>query len=340
MNIMKNILLKKVSPLAVAAMLLTSISSAPQANENSADLIMDHPNLAESAIEMIGEALHWSWDLLGKAASKIMPPTPLSTTASVSDEDKAELMKLLNIAGYKLKEIDTQVGIIPTVSFKFAMIRELSDADIDFLEASLTESKITNPGLYTEIQRTIVGTVMAINSGEDYLVSELKVQLLPLPKVAFSVGPKETALSEEGSTLMRAIQKMDRRVRILTRRVAAASAPGSGTGSATDLSIHNWMLGGALILLLGAVVIETRRYAKHFKIPALSATAYYTVSASGAMLAGYGVMTSQPLPLGCGILIFIMALGFAVQSQMSGVAVCDQPPAPKKKKIGSEPEQA
>ncbi len=339
---MNNYLLRKVSRLAIAAMLLSSLGFAARANENSADLIMDHPNIAESAVEMVGEALHWSWDLLGKIAAKITPPTPLSTAASVTDDDKAELMKLLNIAGYKLKEIDTQVGIIPTVSFKFAMIRELSDADVDFLESSLMESKITSPGLYTEIQRTIVGTVMAINSGEDYLVSELKVQLLPLPKVAFSVGPKETALSEEGSTLMRAIQKTDRRVRILTRRVTSASAatPASGAGSVTDISAYGWMLGGAILLLLGAVVIEGRRYAKHFKMPALSATGYYTISASGAMLAGYGVMTSQPLPLVCGILAFIMALGFAVQSQMGEAPLSSPQPAPKEKKKGPLPEQA
>jgi hypothetical protein len=331
---MKNYLLRKFAIFAIALAFVGSVSSASRATDQELDLIKDHPNLFESAVGMVGDVLHWSWDKVGAVVSKITPPTPMSATASVSEDDKTELMKLLNIAGYKLKEIDTQVGIIPTISFKYAMIRELSDADIDFLEASLEESKITNPGLYTEIHRTIVGTVMAINSGKDYLVSELKVQLLPLPKVAFSVGPKETALSEEGSTLMRAIQKLDRRVR---RATASASSSASAT-STESISIYNWMLGGAVLLLIGAVVIEGRRYAKHFKIPALSANGYYAISGSGAMLAGYGVMTSQPLPLVCGILAFIMALGFAVQSQVNDAPSAEPQSAGKGMKKGQETE--
>jgi hypothetical protein len=86
------------------------------------------------------------------------------------------------------------------------------------------------------------------------------------------------------------------------------------------------------------VVIEGRRYAKHFKIPALSANGYYAISGSGAMLAGYGVMTSQPLPLVCGILAFIMALGFAVQSQVNDAPSAEPQSAGKGMKKGQETE--
>ena len=130
-----------------------------------------------------------------------------------------ELFKLLSVAGYKLKEIDTQVGLIPTVAFKFGLVRELSEADYDYLETRVDDWALRAPGAGTTLQRAIMDTVIAINTSSDYQVSTLKVQFLPLPKVAFSVSPKITALGEEGSALMRAIQRVDRNVQGVRREM-------------------------------------------------------------------------------------------------------------------------
>ncbi|MEO5335728.1 MAG: hypothetical protein H7841_02370 [Magnetospirillum sp. WYHS-4] len=307
-----------VSLFALVALLTGPSAKAAEpaaASRIPTDLIQDRPNLAVTAFDGALAAVGWTWGMVKSGLSVIAPPPPSHLARSVSEEDKAELFKLLNIAGYKLKEIDTQVGIIPTIAFKFAMIRELSAADIDFLDASLEKSKIRDPGLYTEVQRTIVGTVMAINSGDEFLVSELKVQLLPLPKVAFSVSPKVSALSEEGSALMRAIQKVDRKVMGVSRRVgsvpATASAPGEPGLAGFKLS--DWLLGGALALLAIGLLIELKRQMGGTGLRPATALTYLLFVASGGTWMAYGhLLGSWPVLAGGGV---AAALSLALAAQ-------------------------
>ena len=44
---------------------------------------------------------------------------------------------LMNIAGYKLKEIESTVGLIPGLGLNFAVARELTEADRDYVERAL-----------------------------------------------------------------------------------------------------------------------------------------------------------------------------------------------------------
>ena len=124
---------------------------------------------------------------------------------------------MLGYAGYKLKEIDTDIGIIPGLYFKFGQSSELSEADYEFVETQVEAWERKNPGMYASLQRRIIKTVMAVNLGGDYQVSTLKVKLLPLPDVSFIMSPKQTFLGEESSTLMRAILRVERGVRTLSK---------------------------------------------------------------------------------------------------------------------------
>ena len=110
----------------------------------------------------------------------------------------------------------SDVGIIPGVSFKFAIVRELSEADYDYLDEQIELFQIRRPGVVADLQRAIVRTVVAINSAGDMQVSDLKLKILPLPGASFSVTPNATVLGEEASTIMRAIQRVDRRVRAIS----------------------------------------------------------------------------------------------------------------------------
>lgn len=314
-----------VSLLALFAFLAgPSARAAEPAAKEPADLIQDQPGIVQTGFQTAVAVAGWTWDAVKSGLAVIAPPMPTSLTRSVSEEDKAELFKLLNIAGYKLKEIDTQVGIIPTVAFKFAMIRELSAADVDFLDAALEKSKVRNPGLYTELQRTIVGTVMTINSGDDYLVSELKVGILPLPKVAFSVSPKVTALSEEGSALMRAIQKVDRKVMGVGRKVgsaptaagaaAMAMAPADMTDAAYyGIKLSDWMLGGALALLALGLLNELRRQLSRAAGRPTAALTYLMFMLSAGIWSAYAYLTGSMPGLVGGGLAAALSLALAAQ---------------------------
>ena len=182
------------------------------------DLIEDRPSMVVRIWDAANTTLSWVWDTVyDYGLDWLTPPSPTSVTKSVNKKDAMQLFKLLSDAGYKLKEIDSQVGLIPTIAFKFGQVRELSEADFDYLEATVEEWYQHNPGVYSSLQRTIVDTVIAVNLSSEYHVSDLKVQLLPLPKVAFSVTPKVTALGEDSSALMTAIQRVDRNIQKLNR---------------------------------------------------------------------------------------------------------------------------
>jgi len=208
------------------AMLAAILGATPALAQplNSNDLVNDQPTLLSTAWSAASRPIYWAGGVLGSTFSFLLPPSASDLASSAKDDDGSELFRLLGLAGYKLKEIDNDVGIIPGVSFKFAIVREMSEADMDFLDEHLELSQIRNPGLYSQLQRAIIRTVVGINSAGGMQVSELKLTVLPLPKASFSVTPTEVALDEENSALMRAIQRVDRRVRgIATMEVKPAA---------------------------------------------------------------------------------------------------------------------
>ncbi len=229
----------------------------PGANPLPADLIMDEPSYLGLAWGYTTYALGSTWGFFrNNVLSYVTPPSATSMAHKGAEhQDDSELMKLLNDAGYKLGEIDTDVGIIPYVSMKYKQIRENSEADWDYLEWRLEDSQYTNPGFYADLQRSIVQSVIDINSATPYQVSKLVFSPIPLPKVSFEVTPKESALSEEGSALMGAIQRVERSLYKMRRNeplpptasakpiaatpgaVATAAAPPPSAGSSVTLTV-------------------------------------------------------------------------------------------------------
>ncbi|BBK40846.1 hypothetical protein STVA_08660 [Allostella vacuolata] len=188
-----------------------AVADKPDPNA-AVDLIRDRPKTLGKVWTAARVAVQWTAGVTMSAIEYVAPPSA-HDLARENPEQAAHLFKLLGLAGYKLKEIENVVGVIPGLSFKFGMVRELSEADIDYLDEQMDLHRQANSGLFAELQRGIVSSVVAINNGGGMQVSELKLALLPLPKAQFSITPTETALGEEASALMRAIQRVDRRVR-------------------------------------------------------------------------------------------------------------------------------
>ncbi len=194
----------------------TTAKTLDGTNNPPTDLIDDRPTAIGSLFSHSVQAVEWVWGTLrDNVFSWITPPTPTSLTHSVSKQDAVQLFKLLGDTGYKLKEIHTDVGIIPSLSFKFSQSRELSDADYEYLETQLDEWEHKSPGMYASLQRKIISTIMTVNLGGEYQVSTLNVSLLPLPDVAFTMSANPRALGDEGRILMRAIQQIDRDVQTI-----------------------------------------------------------------------------------------------------------------------------
>lgn len=175
------------------------------------DLVDERPTIVENIWNYSTFPVRWTWGLLqNNVLSFLAVPSPASIMKSVSKKDASPLFKLLADAGYKLKEISVDVGIIPTLYFKFVQARELSEADYEYLDAQIATWERTNPGIYYGLQRRIIKTVMAINLNSEYKVSALKVKLLPLPDVAFEMMPGGVS---DFVNIMNAISRVGRSVR-------------------------------------------------------------------------------------------------------------------------------
>ena len=150
--------------------------------------------------------VHWLGAAYTSISDGLTPPSPETFTKSFSSKDPNGFWQLVGDAGYKLKEISTDVGVVPDVGFKFRYVRELSDGDINWLERKLRkhEEKFHDPLSYA--QRAIIYTLLSINSSDIYYVQELNVKLLPLPTARFLLTTWDSGLSAEHDTLLRAIQ--------------------------------------------------------------------------------------------------------------------------------------
>ncbi len=150
--------------------------------------------------------VYWFQTIVTTVANALTPPSPVSLAKSLNSKDVDSLWQLVGDAGYKLSEITTDVGVVPDVAFQFRYIRELSDGDINWLERRLARHARIHQDPISLLQRMIIDTLLNINSSDTYFVSELRIKLLPLPNVQFTLQPWDHGLSPESERLVRTLQ--------------------------------------------------------------------------------------------------------------------------------------
>ncbi|MDB5415143.1 MAG: hypothetical protein JWR10_3478 [Rubritepida sp.] len=122
---------------------------------------------------------------------------------------------LMGIAGFKLKSIESTVGLLPGLSLEFGQARELSEADREYLERALERHAQRNPGMFPAIQRVIVAGIIEANEIQGFSVEKLTVTLLPLPYVKFSLAPVDAPVGHEASRILRSIERLNQRLQQL-----------------------------------------------------------------------------------------------------------------------------
>jgi hypothetical protein len=134
-----------------------------------------------------------------------------------------EFAWLMNIAGYKLKEVESALGIVPSLSLTFAQARQLTEADRDYVERQLERHAMLHPWPMAALRRAIVRSVLEASELGEYSVSKVEVELLPLPKVKLVIEPVDAPLGADASRLMHAIDRLGDliRQRPVPPRVAA-----------------------------------------------------------------------------------------------------------------------
>ncbi len=150
---------------------------------------------------------------------------------TAQDQAREDFTWLMDVAGYKLKEIESAVSLFPSLSLTFGQARELTEGDRDYLERMLERHARTNPGPLAAIQRTIVRGIMDAGEIGGFTVDKVEVDLFPLPKVKLVLTPTDAPLGIEASRIMRAIERLNQRVQGALPRTQGqgfeAPAPGS-----------------------------------------------------------------------------------------------------------------
>lgn len=140
---------------------------------------------------------------------------------------------LMDIAGYKMKEIESSVSLLPSLTLTFGQARELTDGDRDYVARMLDRHARRNPGPLSAVQRTIVRGIMDASEVGGFTVDKVEVNLFPLPKVKFVLSPTDAPLGVEASRIMRAIERLNQRVQAMGTAEpgrGAGRAPGTGNG--------------------------------------------------------------------------------------------------------------
>lgn len=158
-----------------------------------------------------GTALGWvvsvadsALTLTGLSFGEINPP---DTAESIN------LTKLMGIAGFKIKDFETSVGLIPSASMTFGLVREMSQGDQYYLERTLYQDSVRRRGLLSAIQRRIIHTIIDVSSRQGYQVSKVDINLFPLPSVTLAVTPSAAPpLSPETTLVLQAIERVQERL--------------------------------------------------------------------------------------------------------------------------------
>jgi hypothetical protein len=178
------------------ACLLAALPSPGAAADIVGDL-MDHTrDVVESAWYSLTSPFS------GSSAEAIAPPT---AAHAMGEPQSGSFWEDLSDAGYELVDIDTVVGVIPDVKLSYQLVRELSDADRDFIERKLEVADNREPGILPYLQRRIIQSLLAASDMTDMHVTKLVVGVLPLPTAEFKLEPRDAHMSPDHDVLYRAL---------------------------------------------------------------------------------------------------------------------------------------
>ena len=100
----------------------------------------------------------------------------------------SDLSGLMDLAGYKLKEFESSIGLVPGALMTFGIVREMSEADRDALDRALRLDARARTDAVSAIQRRVVRTVLDVGQTEGYVVSTVELTVFPLPEIRLVVS--------------------------------------------------------------------------------------------------------------------------------------------------------
>jgi hypothetical protein len=184
-----------------------------RANQNNYDMhivpMATSSSLAITIEEKMGSAWYATKTAVTSFFAAFAPPSPVDLANRIGSHEN-EFWVLLGDAGYRIKEVETTMGIIPGISASFTYSRELSDSDREFLEQRLDAHAKRNSGVTARLQRAIVSILLEASETGKYKVEQLDVTFLPLPKARFVLTPIDSPGAPDNAAILRAIEALRR----------------------------------------------------------------------------------------------------------------------------------
>jgi hypothetical protein len=146
------------------------------------------------------------------------PPMMSRQLIAQMQDDDLSFKTLMDAAGYKVKEIETGVSVVPYFSLTFGKSRELSEPDRIHVSSLLRKHERANTGPVGYAERKIITAVLDLQDLRDFTLDKVLVDLLPLPKVNFTASPSDAPLSEEATKIIRAIEAINKPIMPINRR--------------------------------------------------------------------------------------------------------------------------
>lgn len=134
---------------------------------------------------------------------------PLEGNENISDTDFRNMM---DVAGYSIKSVKAEVGLIPVTVFEFAQKRQISEYDRLYLQRLLRKQKRERSGPIAMAERAIIESVLEIQGSNFYDLTRVDVKLLPLPSISFTAEPKDIVLDPNTSYVVDQIRQVNERL--------------------------------------------------------------------------------------------------------------------------------
>lgn len=127
-------------------------------------------------------------------------------------EHTVDLAHLMDIAGYRLSEFESTVGLIPGAGMTFKISREMSASDRAYLERELYRDSRQRRGVRSAVQRRLIRSIIDISETGGYQVSKVDLTLLPLPNVKLSITPAGSGGGSDSAVILRALERLQERL--------------------------------------------------------------------------------------------------------------------------------
>lgn len=212
---MKNILRSAICAVAVACVAMPTPPALSQSLQGSTTVTVPLQDLPYS--EGLGERAERLWsDLIGhfgwgSSANQMMRSA--ADTARRHARARDDFAWLMDVAGYKLKEIESYISLVPSLSLTFGQARELTEADRDYVERQLERHARRNPGPFDAMQRAVVRAVLDASEIGGFSVEKVEIDIFPLPRVKFVLTPADAPVGIEAARILRAIDRLNQSIR-------------------------------------------------------------------------------------------------------------------------------